>query len=51
MPGRAAHQRRRGDVDGAFEYLAKGKDTKGRADDRDLFEEGMGLLALATLLF
>jgi tetratricopeptide (TPR) repeat protein len=36
-----------GKPDEAFEYLEKGKDTKNRADGRDLFEEGMGLLALA----
>ena len=36
-----------GNVDGAFSWLEKGKDTKKRIDGRDLFEEGMGLLALA----
>ncbi len=36
-----------GSVDKAYEFLEKGKDTKNRGDGRDLFEEGMGLLALA----
>jgi len=36
-----------GKVEAAFSYLEKGKDTKKRGDGRDLFEEGMGLLALA----
>ena len=36
-----------GNVEAAFASLEKGKDTKKRAEGRDLFEEGMGLLALA----
>ncbi len=37
----------RGNIEAAFASLERGKDTKKRADGRDLFEEGMGLLALA----
>ena len=40
-------QIRKGNIEAAFAALERGKDTKKRADGRDLFEEGMGLLALA----
>ena len=37
----------KGNHDEAFKHFKKGKSLKGRADRRDLFEAGMGLVALA----
>ena len=37
----------KGDVDGAFKAFEKGKGLKTRAQKRDLFETGMGFVALA----